>query len=153
MMLTVTRMRRKVASTSPSTGQLAMLLRDAGWSPLSATLAHRGAELALGQPAPAPLVPELTRAPFHDDFIFLPSSVLYFVLDRGNGNPPSVEAGALHELGTQPPAELARLTASLDAALPRAAGESAKAASNGATWTQLPWRPVSAPFVLLKERI
>lgn len=158
MMLTVTRMRRKLASTSLSSVPLGLHLRETGWSPLGATAAHRSAELALGQPAPAPLLPELTRSLFHDDLVFLPNAVLYFAIERQRANgqaglPAAIEAGAIHERGTPPPVELARLTSSLDAALARVAGENLKAAPAGGTWTELPWRPMSGPFVLLKERV
>src|SRR5690242_15989063 len=101
MLLTVTRMRRKLTDPSPSRVPLGLHLRDLGWLPLGVTMAHRGAELALGQPAPAPLLREITHSPFDDDLVFLPGAVLYFTLERQRANghagaPAAVEAGAIH---------------------------------------------------------
>lgn len=155
MLLTVTRMRRRLPGTADSVTHLGMQLREMGWSPLGSTVAHRGAELALGQPTPSSTLYELTNASFNDDFVFLVSGVLYFSLEAERGDAEhrsTLEAGAIHELGTPPPAELARLTSSLDAALARLTGEAAKPGPNGGTWQELPWHPLSAAFSALRER-
>ena len=133
-----------------------MQLREMGWSPLASTVAHRGAELALGQPTPSSTLFEMTNASFNDDFVFLVNGVLYFTLEdeRSDGQAerrPVLEAGAIHELGTQPPAELARLTSSLDATLARLTAEAAKPGVNGGMWQEVPWHPLSAAFAQLKE--
>src|SRR5579863_151018 len=155
MLLTVTRMRRKLPAASESVTHLGMHLREMGWSPLGSTVAHRGAELALGQPTPSSTLYELTNASFNDDFVFLVGGVLYFSLESERGDAETrstLEAGSIHELGTPPPAELARLTSSLDAALARLTGEATKSGSNGGTWQELPWHPLSAAFSALRER-
>ncbi|HEV2494268.1 MAG TPA: hypothetical protein VG204_14475 [Terriglobia bacterium] len=148
-------MRRRLPATSESITHLGMQLREMGWSPLGSTVAHRGAELALGQPTPSSTLYELTSASFNDDFVFLVSGVLYFAFESERGETEkrsTLEAGAIHELGTPPPAELARLTSSLDAALARLTGDAAKSGVNGGTWQELPWHPLSSAFAGLRER-